>query len=37
MVILQKRMVSSLFSIKKSLKNRAFRLREALDKRENAL
>ena len=37
MVILQKRMVSSLFSIKKSLKNRAFRLRDALDKRETAL
>lgn len=37
MVILQKRMVSSLFSIKKSLEKRAMRLREALRKREQAL
>jgi len=37
MVILQKRMVSSLFSIQKSLENRAARLRDALIKREQAL
>lgn len=37
MVILQKRMVSSLFAITKSLENRARRLREALDRREEAL
>ncbi|MCZ7362781.1 MAG: hypothetical protein O8C58_05550, partial [Candidatus Methanoperedens sp.] len=35
--ILQKRMVSSLFSITKSLEKRAIRLREALRKREQAL
>lgn len=37
MVILQKRMVSSLFSITKSLEKRAMRLREELRKREQAL
>ncbi len=37
MVILQKRMVSSLFAIQKSLEKRAMRLQEALRKREQAL